>query len=195
MTYAQIKQLNSKLYFTLSDLTRILGIKRVSARVLCSRYVKSGIFVRLKNNFYLTAQKRDSLSPDDYLKIANFLQVPSYVSFTSSLREYEFTTQVQRGFCESASVRRSVRFSIAGAQFNYYKLKKKLYFGFIKKNGYFIALPEKAFLDALYLYLMGKYKIDLNALDLGKLDKGKLKSFLKVFPPRVKEMAARLCKI
>lgn len=195
MTYTQIKRLNAKLYFTVSDIARLSGIKTASARVLCSRYVKRGEFVRVKNDFYLTSQKWDSLSRLDYLKLANFLQVPSYVSFVTALREYEITTQVPRDFYESASVRRSVNFTAAGTQFNYYKLKKELYFGFIKKNGCFLALPEKAFLDALYLYAMGKYKLDISAIDTGKFDKGRLKSFLKVFPLRIKELTEKICRI
>jgi hypothetical protein len=113
----------------------------------------------------------------------------------TALQEYEITTQVQRDFYESAAVRRSARFAASGTQFNYYKLKKALYFGFVKKNNCFIALPEKAFLDALYLEAMGKYKLDLNALDVGKFNKVRLKSFLRAFPLRVRTMVKGICRI
>lgn len=195
MTYEQIKQLNSKLYFILTDLVNLLGIKRGSAQVLCSRYVKQGRFLRLKKDFYLTAQKWDSLTRDDFLKICNFLQVPSYISCMTALSIYGVTTQVQRGFYESVSLKRSRRFEVNQVQFNYYKLKKEFYFSFIKKDGVFIATPEKAFMDALYLYAFGKYKIDFNALDLEKLDKKRMVELVKFLPKKARLIAKKICKI
>ncbi len=41
--------------------------------------------------------------------------------------------------------------NIKGSIFNYSRIRPNLYFGFVKKDGFFIAGPEKAFLDALYL--------------------------------------------
>lgn len=195
MEYAQIKQLNSKLYFTLEDFIRVSGIKKESASVLCSRYVKKGEFIRLKNNFYLTAQKWDGLKEDDFLRLANFLQVPSYISFMSALWLYEVTTQVPRNFYESASVKRSGSFEAQGAQWHYYKLKKELYFGFVKKDGVFVATAEKALLDVVYLYSFGKYKLDMNALDLDKLDKKKIFKISREFPVKTRLVAEKLCRI
>jgi predicted transcriptional regulator of viral defense system len=195
MTYEQIKQLNSKLYFTLTDVIGLLGIKRGSAQVLCSRYAREGRFLRLKNDFYITPQKWDSLTRDDLLKVCNFLQVPSYISCITALWVYGITTQVPRNFYESISLKRSKRFEANQTQFNYYKFKKELYFDFIKKDGIFIATPEKAFLDALYLYSYGKYKIDFSALDLGKLDNKRIIKLVKAMPKKARLIAKKICKI
>lgn len=195
MKYRDLLRLKEKPFFTIADLADILEIKPQSAWVLCSRYVKSGVFVRLKNNFYVLDQNWQNLSRDDFLRISNFLQVPSYISFMTALSYYEVTTQIQRDFFESASLRRSRRFDVKGAAFNFYKLKKQYYFDFIKKENIFIATKEKAFVDSAYLYSFGKYKPDFSSLDLGKLDKGKIKGIIKVFPEKTKALIKKLCKI
>ena len=126
MRYKDILKLKAKLYFSVADVAALLGIKQDSSRVLCSRYAKSGQFIRLKNNFYILDQKWDSLTQEEFLRISNFLQVPSYISFTTALWLYEITTQVPRNFFENTSLKRSRNFEIKDAVFNYYKIKREL---------------------------------------------------------------------
>ena len=195
MRYSELNQLKEKLYFTSADLKEVLGITLASAQVLCSRYVKKGIFVRLKNNFYILDSVWGNLSRGDILKIANFLQVPSYISFMTALSFYEVTTQVQRDFYESVSLKRSISFGCRGVSFNFYKLKPEYYFGFEKMDDIFIAKKEKAFVDAVYLYSFGKYKLDFSSLDFGALDKDKVMEISKVFPQKTRNLLVKLCKI
>ncbi len=195
MRYPELRRLKDRLYFTIEDVQDVLGIKPESARVLCTRYTKNGIFTRLKRNFYVLSESWDNFSQEDYLKISNILQVPSYISFMTALSFYEITTQVQRDYFESASVKRSIKFKIKNITFNFYKLKKQYYFDFIKKGDLFIATREKAFLDAVYLYSFGKYKFDLSSLDLEKLDTGKINKILKVYPQKTRDITKRLCGI
>jgi predicted transcriptional regulator of viral defense system len=164
-------------------------------RVLCTRYIRNGFFIRLKKNFYVLTERWENFSKEDFLKISNFLQVPSYISFLTALSLYEVTTQVQRDYFESVSLKRSVRFNIEGVTFSFYKLKKKYYFDFIKKDDIFIATKEKAFIDSVYLYSFGKYKIDFSSLDLDKLDKNKIKKILKLYPQKTKNIVRKICGI
>ena len=195
MIYQNLKELGSRLYFTVEDAADILRVKPESAWVLCARYVKEGIFLRVRKNFYVLSQKWESFSREDFFKISNFLQVPSYVSFMTALSWYEVTTQVQRDFFESASLKRSLRYETGGAAFNFYKLQKRYYFDFIKKNDIFIATKEKAFLDSIYLYSFGKYRLDATSLDLEKLDKIRIKRLMRFFPLKTKKIVSKLCKI
>ncbi|MFC1668483.1 hypothetical protein ACFL1T_03775, partial [Chlamydiota bacterium] len=182
-------------YFTCEDVSRFLHILPQSARVLCSRYVKNGIFIRLKRNYYVLEQKWNVIKNEELYKISNFLQVPSYVSLATALSYYGISTQVQRNYCEAITSRRTRVFIVKDAVFSFYKLKECHYRDFIKNNGFFIATPEKAFIDAVYLYSFGKYKIDFSALDFSKLDKRKLTMIIKKYPQRVKKRVERLCKI
>jgi predicted transcriptional regulator of viral defense system len=151
--------------------------------------------VRLKRNLYVLNENWENFDREDLLRMANFLQIPSYISFMTALSVYEVTTQVQRDFLESASLKRSIKADIKGVIFKYYKLKKQYYFGFVKKDNIFIATKEKAFVDAVYLYSFGKYKFDLESLDLDKLDEVKLKEILKAFPQKTKTIVKKLCRI
>lgn len=190
-----LDKLENKLFFSVSELAEILGIKEDSARVFASRYAKKGIFVRLKRDFYVLKQNLNMYNKEQLFKIANFLQVPSYISFMTALEYYGITTQVQRNFFESAALRRSISFEPAGLIFNYYRIKRVLYFDFIRVNDFFISTKEKAFVDAVYLWSFGKYTIDFDSLDLDKLDKERLKSVIQPYPEKTKRMVRRLCSI
>jgi len=193
MRYADLRTFRNRLYFTVEELQDLLGISRESARVLCSRYVKKGLFIRLKKNFYILSESWEGLSTEDLLKISNLLQVPSYISFSTALTFYEVTTQVQRNYFESASVKRSARFEIEGTVFNYYKLQRKYYFDFIRKGDLFIATKEKAFMDSIYLYSFGKYKLDFSAVDMERLEKRKIMALSEIYPERTKGVIKRIC--
>ena len=195
MKTEMIKKLRGMAYFTIDDLVRIFGMRQASAHVLCSRYVKNGIFIRLKNDFYILDEMWGHLTREDRFRIANYLQVPSYISFMTALSHYEITTQVQRDFFESASLKRSAAFEARGTDFKYYKLKKDYYFGFVKVKDFFIATPEKALIDSLYLYSFGKYRLDLASIDMRRFDKTVLAAALKVFPEKTREAVKKLCRI
>jgi predicted transcriptional regulator of viral defense system len=195
MDYTVFRRLEDRLCFSVEDIVSLTGIKPDSARVLCSRYRKKGIFIRLKKNLYVLEEKWRHLEREDFLRIANFLQVPSYVSFLTALSVRGITTQVPRGFFESASLKRSVKFEAKDTVFAFYKLKKGLYFDFVKEKGYFIATKEKAFLDAVYLSSLGRYALDFTALDTDRLDKTRLKKLIKAYPQKTKIIARRICRI
>lgn len=195
MNYSILQKLQNRLCFTVDELAAAARIRPESARVLASRYAQKGIFIRLKNNLYVLGQKWQNLAQGDFLAIANRLQVPSYVSFMTALMFYEVTSQVQRGFVESASLKRSISFDARDTSFNFYKLKKAYYFGFSRQDNIFIASKEKAFVDMVYLYGLGKYRFDASSLDLKKLDKNLIKDILKTFPAKTGEIARKLCRI
>jgi predicted transcriptional regulator of viral defense system len=185
MRYNDIKKIN-KLYFTYQDVAKILSITEDSARVLCSRYVKQKYLIRLKRNFYILEERWDNIAPNQRLELANILQVPSYISLMTALSFYEYTTQVQQKFIESISLYRTFTKDIEGVVFNYSRIKRDYYFGFSKKNNIFIASPEKAFIDSLYLNYLGKYNLDFSSLNLEKIDRKNCEKILKRYPYKFK---------
>jgi predicted transcriptional regulator of viral defense system len=195
MRYLEIRLLESRPYFTSQDVANLLGIKPSSAIVLCARYVKKGLFIRLKKDFYVIKDRWQRNSPSEFFQIANILQVPSYISLMTALSFYELTTQVQREFFESVCVKRTSKHEVDGVLFNFYKLKRGLYFDFIKQGDFFIATKEKALLDAIYLYSFGKYNFDASSIDVSKIDLKKIKKLLINYPERTKGAVERICKI
>ena len=191
----ELQELSRKTCFTLDDVAQRLGIQAASARVLCSRYIRQGMLVRFKNGFYTTAWKWENLTRRDLFKIANILQVPSYISLMTALAYYEVTTQAQNNYQESICLKRSIVYNVREAVFNFVKVQNRYYGDFVKTDGIFIATKEKAFMDAAYLFSFGKYKFDIDSLDMKKLDRKKLKNILKIYPQKTKEKVNRLCGI
>jgi len=191
----KFQKLSDLPYFTVGDLAEEFNIQPESASVLCSRYAKQGLLVKLKNNYYSARQKLKNIGREDLFAIANIVQVPSYISFMTAMSYYELTTQLQRNFVESASVKRTIEYSRNGTELRYYKMKKQYYFDFTKENGIFIATKEKSFIDAMYLYSFGKYKFDLSSIDISKLDKSKLLNLVKVYPDKTKKIVIGVCRI
>lgn len=189
------RSLKKSLFFTTEEVVHKFGITRASAHVLCSRQVKNGSFIRLKKNFYVLEDRWPYLERQDFFVIANYLQVPSYLSCTTALVYHGLTTQVTRDWYESVSLKRSIRYNARGVSFSYFKLKKDWYFGFTKIGPFFMAQKEKAFLDACHLCVYGHYTLDWSALDMDRLDIDNLKALMKPFPRRTKEMVKKLCGI
>jgi len=195
MPLSKQTDLKERLFFTAQDVARAYGITLPSAHVLCTRYVRQGVFIRLKKNFYVLERNWERYGNREFFKIGNFLQVPSYVSCMSALAFYGITTQVQRGWFENITTRRSAKIEAGGVLFLYHKVQPRLYFGFTKQDGVFIASPEKAFLDAAYLHSLGLYPLDWSSLNLDALDKRGLVALLEPFSPQVKERIGKECRI
>jgi hypothetical protein len=130
----------------------------------------------------------NAASKEDKFRLANLAQSPSYVSLTTALEYYEITTQMQQDFLESVAVRRTKEFQVNGNIFRYTKIDERLFFDFRKKNGFFIARPEKALLDAFYLMSYGRYSFDISALDADKFNRQKINQLSIEFPLKTQKM-------
>jgi predicted transcriptional regulator of viral defense system len=177
-----------KLYFGHEELARALDITRDSARVAASRYVNKGLLIRIRKNLYVLKQRWKNAGLEEKFQIANMGQVPSYVSLLTALDYYDLTTQVQRDFFESMALKRTREININNSVFKYTKISENLYFGFEKQKDFFIARPEKALLDALYLISFGRYSLDLSAVEAGKLDPEQLLVLSKGYPLRTRKL-------
>ena len=113
MSYERLLTID-KPFFTQHDVAHAIGTKLASAEVLCSRYVKKGLLMRLKRGFYARTETLSHLNQIDLFRIANILQVPSYISLMSALSYYGITNQAQEGFFESISVKRTKTFEVGG---------------------------------------------------------------------------------
>ncbi|MBI2870682.1 MAG: hypothetical protein HYY14_03105 [Candidatus Omnitrophica bacterium] len=144
---------------------------------------------------YVLSGRWERARDDELFMLANRLQVPSYISLTTALAFYEATTQVQQDFVESIAVKRTKKVVTVARQFEYTKVAKELYFGFVKRNNYFIARPEKALLDALYIMTLGRYRLDVSSVDKAKFDVKLLKDFSKRFPEPTRRILKTLWQI
>ncbi|HSO63361.1 MAG TPA: hypothetical protein VLR50_20165 [Desulfobacterales bacterium] len=184
------RELNSinQLYFGYEDIARALKISPASARVSASRYVRLGLLMRLKRNIYVPKERWQRTSREERFTLANLGQTPSYISLMTALDYHEITTQVQRGIIESVAVKRTKEISLNGNVFRYTKVSRASYFGFIRQQQFFIATPEKALLDAIYLMSFGRYAIDLSAIDDEKLNCKEIRRMSRSYPPQTRKM-------
>jgi len=148
-----------KSYFTLSDLEKVLSLKRESLYVTLNRFVKSGMLVRLAKNIYSLFNE-----PLDIEKIANELYFPSYLSFEQALSQYSILSQIPYTVT-FAAIRPTKKIVIANVAVEYSHIKRELFFGYTLKNGKYIAEKEKALLDQLYMVNIGKRSLDIEELD------------------------------
>jgi len=169
----------NKLYFTVSDFEKILGLKRVSLYVTLTRLVKAGVLARPKKNLYtlFTGQY-------DIEHMAEELYFPSYLSFESALARYGILSQIPYAIT-LATTRPPKSLVIANTKVEYSHIKKDLFFGYLLENGKYIAEKEKALLDQLYMVSRGKRSIAIEELDLREINREKLEEYAKRFPSSI----------
>lgn len=187
---ALIKKLTDfhKSYFTVADLEKILDLKRDSLYVTLNRLVKTGMLVRRAKGVYSLFTDRFEVE-----KIGSELYFPSYLSFEYALSYYSILSQVPYTIT-FATLRPTKKMVIGEVAVEFSHLKKELFFGYILKNGIYIAEKEKALLDQLYMVSMGKRVIDIEELDLKDMDRKKLEEYAKRFPTQMKSLLSEVKK-
>ena len=185
---------SKKNFLSIEDISNILSITKESAKVTANRYVNIGSLLRIKRNFYITPTKLEQLKESDLFQLANIIQVPSYISLNSALSYYNISTQQLRGVIESVALKRTKSLYVNENQFKYILVKKSFYNGFISENNFFIAIPEKALADAIYLSSMGRYNTDFDAIDFNKINESKVSKYIKNTNNRSKSFWDNLCK-
>lgn len=151
---------------------------------LISRMVKSGELIRLKNGFFLIAEKIQE-SPAPYEQIANLLYGPSYISFEWALSYYKM---IPEGVyvVTSASATKSKVFDTPIGTFDYTYLSHNRYSIGIDQKGsgterFLIATPEKALADLVHLKskkLEGK-ELLVDLIEARRIDEDLLKNLNK----------------
>jgi predicted transcriptional regulator of viral defense system len=184
----------NKLIISIEDIAKVLSINKDSAKVTANRYVKNRSLLRIKKDFYITTNKYESLNEKELFQMANAIQVPSYISLTSALAYYNLSTQQLRGMIESITTKKTNSVKVKEIYFNFILIKKNLYTGFIQEDDIFIALPEKALADIVYLSSLGRYSCDFDAIDFNKLNKNKVTEYIRLTNQRTIKYWETICK-
>ena len=175
-----------KPYFTINDLWKILDLPKKSVYVTCSRLVKSKDLCRLRKNVYTLDN-----SPQNIQKIANLVYWPSYLSFDSALALYGILNQIPYTSTFATKLK-SKKINLGTQMIEYRQILPKLFFGYTLQKNLFVALPEKALLDQLYLISLGKATLDWDELNLKEISKTKFLELSKQFPLRTQKLAQKL---
>lgn len=164
--------------FTPREFSGVLNTPLKTGEVFISRNLKSGLFLKLRNNYYML---KDSHPP--LYTIANKLYQPSYVSLESALSYYGIIPETVYTIT-SVTTKSTREFKTPRGVFSYQRIKKAAFsdYGPVSIEGHVILLaqPEKALAD--YLYFVDLRKISLNdRLNLKSIRKEKCLECIKAF--------------
>ena len=181
----KFKEMN-KTFFTIEDLEKITGLSRKSLFVALNRWVKMGILERIGRGIYIPLGEDISVE-----KIASSLYLPNYLSFESALARYGILNVIPYSLT-FVTTRKTKSYIIYGREVIFRKLKRNLFFGYQEKGGIYIALPEKALLDQIYMFTKGIASFDISEMDLSKISKKRLKGLIPPYPSNVREFVKGL---
>lgn len=171
--------------FTVKFLAAGEDLKQV--RLQISRWVQDGKVIRIHKGLYTLAEPYRKVNPDPFY-IANALKKASYVSLQSALAWYgmipEFVPSVT-----SITTGRPQTIETPLGRFEYRHVSKKYFWGYKVvelKNSLpvFIASPEKALLDLIYLTTGSEQMAYLEELRLQKyeeIDRSQLSQFAQKY--------------
>ena len=83
---------------------------------------------------------------------------------------------------------------VGNTEIEFTQIKKDLFFGYKLKNDIYIAEPEKALLDQLYLVTRGKRGLEFGELDLTNINNKILEKYSKKFPAYLNTLLNKLSK-
>ncbi|MEK6954316.1 MAG: type IV toxin-antitoxin system AbiEi family antitoxin domain-containing protein [Candidatus Micrarchaeota archaeon] len=169
MRFEQFREVLEKqqiVVFSLKDACRIIGKQEGYGRLFLSRLARQGKIIRIERGKYCLPGK------DEYA-IASNLVFPSYISFFSALAFHHLTTQIPV-VLQIACMKQKKTIFFRNFRIEFIKLKKNAFLGFRRYGDAFVAEPEKAIIDSLYLpekILISEIYAVLkqNPLDLRKL--------------------------
>ncbi|KAF0126483.1 MAG: hypothetical protein FD189_1360 [Elusimicrobia bacterium] len=136
------------------------------------RWCKQGLLLQLRRGLYILGKDDRKIEPSR-LYLAGQLYQPSYVSLEYALSRYSLIPE-RVADVTSVSTKKTARFSNDFGTFSYQTVKSSAFRGFISVKDeaglpYFIAEPEKAVADFIYL--------NLGKIPAGLVEKTLLESF------------------
>lgn len=166
-----------------------------------SRWVKAGKIYRIRRGLYSIAPPYQKIQPHPFL-VANHLQKASYVSLQSALSYYGIIPEVVN-IITSVSTGRPERVKTPLGMYEFRHIKTELLFGYqmteLGGQSAFVATPEKALLDLIYLQPGGDsiaYLKELRLQNTEKLNRDLLRSKSEKFnTPKLQNAVKEIIRI
>ncbi len=175
---------SGRMVFSVQQLANLIGRTKRIAKVYFSRLVNAGLATRL-------IRGRISFTDDDFI-IASELVEPSYISSYSALLFHGISQQVPK-YVECVTTKNTLKYPKLGLV--YHKIPTSLFYGYRKHkkgNSYiFVAEPEKALIDGLYLGVFSEK--DLQRFE-GNMKKEKLREFASRFKGKGSKKLRKMIK-
>lgn len=170
--------------FTVEDLVAIFGVKRRSAQTFLSYNLRAKKINRVKRGLYFFGPGFKNI-----FNIANTLYSPSYISLESALSTYDIIPETVYAIT-SLTTKPSREFGFENYSFIYSTIKKSVFTGYLLKNNYLIATPEKALADYCYFVSLGKRSVN-DRVDVSQINKRLFLKYLKLFASKKTRRVAK----
>lgn len=151
----------------------LTGMKPHTLRVALGRLARKGVVQRICRGYYANPFNLPSLE-----EISACIYQPSYVSLESALSRHGILSQIPYALT-CVTTRLPWRLSTSFGRIEYHQLKKSFFFGFSRQEGYWLAEPEKALVDLIYLDKRTRTQGGLSELHLESLRIKKLKAYTR----------------
>jgi len=192
-----LKLINGEPIF-ISSLLLAGNISTSSIQKQLSRWVSDGKILQIKRGLYIVERPYRNKEPHPFL-IANMIKKASYVSLQSALEYYGIIPEYVP-VSTSVTTGRPGEVSTKLGKFIFKHLKKELFWGYkelevIKGTSIFIATPEKALIDLIYLTPNSariEYIEELRLQNTEKIDTAVLIDYSKRFKKPMIERAVHL---
>jgi predicted transcriptional regulator of viral defense system len=169
--------------FGIVSVSQVRATRLVFDKNNFGRWEKQGLLIKLRNGYYAFADIAGTQCFAHYA--AGKIYKPSYISLRTALAFHGIIPETINEITSVSSLKTSTYENNLGT-FSYKKIKPSLMFGYnaIEKNGFtfFMASPEKAILDLLYLE--PSYSLEKEIRNM-HLDWKKLTTFAKMFEKRI----------
>src|SRR4030042_2660033 len=150
----------NKPFYTVADMEKITALPRESLYVALRRWEIGGIIERVAQGIYVPMGSNISLE-----NVATQLYIPNYLSFESALAKYGVLNLIPYTLT-FATTRKTRKYTLQKREIEFRQISSQLFFGFEMKNGFYIASPEKAFLDEVYFVVRGKAPLDFDEAEI-----------------------------
>lgn len=165
----QILQKSGKKIFSTSDLRNLFGVENVNTLNKQIRgLINANVITRISKGYYFLA----SNNPSDF-ELANAIYRPSYISLDSALNYYGILVQTPQEIT-SVTTKLATVIEDGGKRFSYAHLDPKYFSDYQKLEGFLIATPEKALVDAMFFSALGRGSLSIEELSLESISKDKV---------------------
>jgi predicted transcriptional regulator of viral defense system len=157
-----------------SALLQAGDVDRANLQKQLSRWTAAKKIYQLRRGLYTLAEPYRQKDPHPFL-IANRLLAPSYVSLQSALGYYDLIPETVPQILSITSKLRSKAIETPFGAYRYHNIQSPLFSGFslvqvTTEQSAYLARPEKALLDLIYLTKQGHTPEYLDSLRLQNLD-------------------------
>jgi hypothetical protein len=171
-------------FLTVTSLARLTGLRPSAIRQACWRQQRAGLLRRVGPNLYANLLK----TPQGE-RLAAILFAPAYLSLEWALSYHGFT-QRATPVLTCVTTGRPRRVETFLGPISYRHVAEPLFFGFERTRTTsgaetFLAYPEKAMLDWIYLRQRKGSEVSLDEINLSGLKHSRLRRFAQHFPPSV----------